>query len=557
MAVTITESVTYKRLVAAGNDKIFYEDIDVAAGKMEELDTTGGAIDTSDNLNMFEAFQKVFVVNGSNLKVADFVNTKLTHVALGTAHAKGDILTQDQGDDKYAYAVVDFTNTTKTLTYGYAYYAGGATAFDTDNAVSGSGSGTGFTPTDVTAKPHWFDWKVYPGGSSGTMPNKVYLGCLYNGRCVISGNPEEPNQWYMSRQFNPWDFAYLANDAQTPIRGGNANAGLLGDIVRALIPYKDTFLIFGCASTMSIMMGDPAMGGAIRNLDKTTGIFGAQSWCFDKNGNLYFWGTNGIYKCTVPQAPVCITQVCLPKLVSDESADSSTHRITMEYDHLESGILICITKLSDGSNSNYWLDLKVAEPTIEVCPIFPESYPNECGAYSLFFYQANGADYKSLLVGCKDGYIRKFDKTSKSDNIGGTTQLIDSYCVFGPMSLSGLPNREGKLKPLSIITGGSSDGTAETDSDDIYYKTYTATTAAGVVDKIKAGTAPNFSGTIPAPGWRRGSKINQSASGMFAGIKLGNNTKDEGWLFECMVVDKRKNKNRRKDKIKWHYNLIQ
>ncbi|NVM22220.1 MAG: hypothetical protein HWN68_10630 [Desulfobacterales bacterium] len=34
--------------------------------------------------------------------------------------------------------------------------------------------------------------------------------------------------------------------------------------------------------------------------------------------------------------------VCLPKLVSDESANSSTHRITMEYDHLETGILTCV-----------------------------------------------------------------------------------------------------------------------------------------------------------------------------------------------------------------------
>ena len=80
MAVDITDITTIKRLVAAGNDDIYYEDLDVAAGTMTELDTSGGAIDTSDQLNMFEAFQKVFVVNGTNLKVADFVNYKFVYL---------------------------------------------------------------------------------------------------------------------------------------------------------------------------------------------------------------------------------------------------------------------------------------------------------------------------------------------------------------------------------------------------------------------------------------------------------------------------------------------
>jgi hypothetical protein len=549
MAVSISEPLAYKRLVTAGNNKVYYEDIDVAAGTMTELVAADGNIDTSDQLNMFEAFQKVFIVNGANLKVADFINTKLTSNSEITTYlpAHGDVLTQDQTGGKYAYMVVDYISAWAGgahLIYGYAYYAGTATAFTTTYDVKDADGNTVIASanlTTVTAKPHWYDWTVYNGDTStyGTMPNKAYLGCLYNGRGVISGNPEEPNQWYMTRQFNLWDFAYLANDAQTPIRGGNANAGLLGDIIRSLVSHKDTFLAFGCASTMSIMMGDPAMGGIIRSLDRTTGIYGAKSWCFDKKGNLYFWGANGIYKCAVPQVPVCITQVSLPQLVSDEAADPSTYRITMEYDHLETGILIAVTKLSDGSNSNYWLDLKVTDPTPEICPLFPETYPDECGPYSLFYYAANDTDYRGLLVGCKDGFIRKFDKSSKSDNIGGTTQLIDSYCVFGPTPLSNLPNKEGKIGPISIITGGSASGTTEPDSDDVDYKVYVADTAAGVIDKIKAGSAPIFAGTILAPGWRRGSCQRQSARGTFAGIKLGNDTKDESWILECLVMGKK------------------
>ena len=138
MAVAINERATIKRLIAAGNDDIYYEDLGVAAGEMAELDTSGGAIDTSDQLNMFEAYQKVFVVNGANLKVADFVNTKLTSDAEITTYlpSHGDILSQVQNGGDIAYMVVDFVSAWAGgahLIYGYAYYAGSATAFLTTN----------------------------------------------------------------------------------------------------------------------------------------------------------------------------------------------------------------------------------------------------------------------------------------------------------------------------------------------------------------------------------------------------------------------------------------
>ncbi|GAH06211.1 unnamed protein product, partial [marine sediment metagenome] len=61
--VDLTDVVTTKRLVACGNDEVYYE---VSAGTMTEItDVLGAAIDTSDQLVMFEAFQKVFVVNGA------------------------------------------------------------------------------------------------------------------------------------------------------------------------------------------------------------------------------------------------------------------------------------------------------------------------------------------------------------------------------------------------------------------------------------------------------------------------------------------------------------
>jgi len=522
MAVTLTDVITYRRLVAAGNDEIWYEDLDVAAGTMTELSAANGDIDCTDQLNMFEAFQKVFIVNGTNFKVADFVNTKLTHSALTTAHAKGDVLTQATSA---ATMIVDFTNTAKTTTYGFVTSG----TFNTSNAITGSGSGTGFTPSAVTANPHWYDWTVYPGGASGTMPDIAYLGCLYRGRCVTSGNTNYPHQWYMSKIGDPWDWAYSSTDPLTAVAGSSADAGEIGDIIRALIPYKDDYLIFGCASTIWVLTGDPAAGGEIDEVDLTVGMFGANSWCFDGEGNLYFFGTGGIYKIPLGFRNVeNLTEISLPNLVSDEDADPSTHRIIMEYDRKRHGILICITKLSDGSNSNYWYDLNLKG-------FYPEDYPDECGSYSLFYYAAIDNDYADLLVGSKDGYIRKFDETAKDDDIGGSDQAISSYTVWPIQHLTEDNDKEGKLTSLTIeLSGGASGGTFS-DTDGVSYEIHVGKDAETVIEDIKDGATAFTSGTLSGTG--RKARIRTKVRGAWLGIKFYNSTATETWAVNKIFGD--------------------
>lgn len=522
MAVTLNDVVAYKRLVVAGNDRIYYEDLAVAAGTMTELDTTSGAIDTSDQLTMFEAFQKVFVINGSKLKIADFVNYKLTHTALTTAHAKGDILTQATSA---ATMVVDHTNTAKTLTYGYVTSG----TFNTTNEVTGSGSGTAFTPSAVTAKPHWYDWTVYPGGASGSMPAKAYLGCLYRGRCVLSGNPNYPHQWYMSKTGDPWNWNYSSTDPLTAAAGNNADAGETGDIIRALIPYKDDYLIFGCNSTIWVLTGDPAHGGKINEVDLTVGMYGANSWCFDGNSNLYFWGTAGIYKIPLGFRNVeNLTEISIPDLVGEEDANPETHRITMEYDRKRHGILICITKLSDGTNSNYWYDLKLEG-------FFPESYPDECGAYSLFYYAANDNDYADLLVGCKDGYIRNFDSTAKNDDAGASDDAISSFAVWPIQHLANDNDKEGKLTSLTIeLAGGATNGTFA-DTDGVSYELHKGDDAETVIEDIKDAATAFSSDTLTGPG--RKNRIRTKVRGAWLGLKLYNSESSQTWAVNKIFGD--------------------
>lgn len=554
MAISIKPYVNIKRLVAIGNNELYWE-TDVAAGEMVELTaaSVAGELDTEDQLNVFEAYQKVVVVNGAKLKIADFGNVKITVAALtdNRCPARGDILTQDQGTGKLAHMVVDFINADRTNIYGYAFYDGGATAFVDDKDILSNDATGSMDPNPillasvsaVTAPPHWYDYVTYPDVtidgdiiSYGALPNKAYLGCLYNGRVVLSGDPEHPFQWYMSRQANMFDFAYIANDPGTPVYGGASDLGELGDIVRCLAPYKDEYLIFGCSNSIWVLSGDAAVGGMIRELSLTTGIFGAKSFCWDNNNNFYFWGNNGLYRTTVPGVPVCVSQFKLPRLIKKEAASPLTHRITLLYDADRHGILVTITLLTDGSNSNYWYDLNALDEQ-EIGGFFPEKYPDDCGAFSGIYYDSNTAAHKSLVLGCADGYIRKFSDAVKSDVVGQTSNLIDSYVCLGPIAMSRISRREGVLSGVDLtVAGGGSDETYQKNSNDVDFKIYTAKTSEQVLERLAADTNPNFAGTFTGPGNLRGSTRRQTVRNVYLGVKLQNKTADESWAFEDLHV---------------------
>ena len=477
-------------------------------------------IDCSDNLNVFEAFQKVFVVNGTNLKVLDFKNCELTHIALATAHANGDILTQATSN---AVMVVDFTNTAKTKTYGYVTSG----TFNATNAVTGSGSGTGFTPTATDTgipgggEPLWYDWTVYPGGASGAMPEKAYLGCLYRGRCVLSGNPNYPYQWYMARVANPWDWAYTANDALSPVAGGNARAGELGDVIRALIPYQDEYLLFGCANSIWALRGDAADGGSLTPLNETTGIFGAHSWCFDGAMNLFFVSKNGIHKIPYGFGPTeNLSQFVLPNLVEDTTLDPTVHRVLVEYDRENEGILITITTIDTGANVAYWYDLK---PT----GFYPESYPNVCGVYSAHFYASNDDSTRKLLLGCTDGYVRTFDSDTTNDTTTNGTDAISSNMTLPIIEVEDDDNNL-RMNVITVTTAGGDAGGS--DSNGVTVDIHTDDEAEGVLESIEDGDTPLHTVTLTGPG--KANQIRKKARGKAIGIRLSNTTASETWAVE-------------------------
>jgi hypothetical protein len=536
MTISIDQHKTLKHLVASGNNTIFAE-ADVS-GTLNEV--TGVTVDTSDNLNMFSGAQKAFIVNGTILKCVDFANTGLTVAALTTPPKRGASISQAGTD---AVLVVDFVNSAKTVIYGFTTTDA---AFDTSGALTDSGGdmdAANPVPSAVVEAsdaPHGYDWTSYAGGdsgggvlgggASGSLPAKAYLGTWYRGRAVLSGNPTDPFQWYMSRQLNPFDWAYVANDAQTPIAGQDGDAGKIGDIVRALIPFHDDYMIFGCATSMHYLQGDPASGGEMHSIDDFGGVYGAQSWCFDKRGDLYLVGTDGISRIRKGTIMVeNLSQIAIPLLLEDEAVDPLTHRITCGYDKRRDGIVIAITVLADGTNSNYFYAIRSQG-------FFPESYPDECGAYSLLYYPSNTSADSDLLVGCRDGFVRKFDDAAKDDNTGVGSEAINSYALMPLLDLDVEDdNGQGRVNSTTIETAGGKAGGVSGDTDGVSIDMHVADNPNTLVENIRDGDTPLIAKVITGSG--RQLRIRDKIRGKWLGVLLKNNTAAQTWALSKLSVE--------------------
>lgn len=388
---------------------------------------------------------------------------------------------------------------------------------------------SGFTKT---LTPHHYNWTAYPAldGSAdaefGTLPAKATVAFLYRGRIGLSGNPDYPHQWYLSRQANPFDWLYMEDDAQSAVAGNNADAGQIGDAVVGVIPYSDDYVIFGCSGSLWLMRGDPAAGGTVDAINYEVGLLDKDAWCWDDNNNLYLVGTNGIYKKSAGSWVLeNLTLNVIPNLIEDWQFLAEIFRVTMSFDQMRHGLIIAKTNKQTGENTNYWFDLRTQG-------FFPEDYPDSCGIMSKQFFNGDDLTLRQLIVGCADGYLRRFDDSKKDDD--GTA--IESEVLMGPFRISKDSNTDGLTNAQTFIMAGGGVGGSQPDSDAVNYEIFTAETAEEIIENADAATSTaRASGTLASPG--RNSKKRHRLRGIFAGIKLASSALAKTWAIDRVVIE--------------------
>lgn len=476
-----------KKLIAIGADELWYES--TVGTTMSVLAASIGDIDVENSLSAIEAFQKIFIVNKTNFKVADFANTKINTSTIGSyIPHRGNTLV---GGSSEAEMIVDYIDASsdEVNIYGYRTTAATFTSGETVTCTNDDDESVSFaTSAAETAPPHWYDWTVYANDSTnyGTMPASSSIITLYRGRIVINDD-NRPHAWYMFKIDNPWKVKYdFTNDGDlSAVTHTSTEVGEIGDILTVLISYKDDLIIFGCVNEIWILVGDPLGSGQLARITNATGIWGKDAWCIDDKGNLYFLGNDGLYRMPISESfsqPENISRLVLPNLVSDLDLDKSLHRVVLAYDPINRGIIITRTLLTTGANTGYWFDLLTQG-------FYPESYPNSCGIFSAFHYQATDDSYNKFLVGCADGYIREFDKSTEGDiETDDSETAIDSYfTIIGKLSED--EDTEGKMTWLRAITAGGGSNGEFSDSDNVDFSAFTGDDAETVLEDIIDGAA--------------------------------------------------------------------
>jgi len=358
--------------------------------QLTDIDSNAAKINPSNHVAVFSAFQKAFILDGNfradntypGFRFIDLGNLRMAGTLQGNL-VSGDVLI---GAINGSVIIVDYMESSGGNDYLYGQVisggiigAGEEFELDADN---------GFTVESFTDPPHWVNWHSVM--VSGTLPETATIGCAWKGRIVMAGNSARPHQWYMTRAGDPFDMAYAAGDARSPIAGGDSNVSEVGDIITSLAPYNADTLLIGARKEVHIMQGDPAAGGSLDLFYNGDGIFGPHSWCKDSNNIFYWVGQGGFYRAAIGSSyPETITHNRVPKFL--DGINRKTHWITLTYDLKRHGILIFITNSNPlakpedgeayGDMQAYWYDISTGG-------LFPEAYPTSTGVFSAIDYLA-------------------------------------------------------------------------------------------------------------------------------------------------------------------------
>ncbi len=395
----------------------------------------------------------------------------------------------------------------------YAVVSSGSNAFDPSNPqpMADTNFQKLFVTDGVYANYQYLDFadntlKDWTSDlSAGSLPQGTYRG-----RTVLSGLKEEPQNWFMSRAGDPFDFDYspATPDALQPVAGNNSDAGELGDIITALAPYQDDVLIMGGANSVWVMRGDPAAGGRIDNITRGVGIVGPEAWCFDNAGTFYFFAINGLYRMSAGGASVeLVSKGRLDKTFSD--VDTTVKVIRLAYDSKWQGVGIFISDPSDpaAAPTHYFYDERNDA-------FFPDKYPVDIGPSALATLFDTNPENNTVILGGFDSYIRKFDDTSMNDD--GTA--IDSFFRL-PTVHPGLTMGQIQLSDLQINldAGGGASTTLDIFQGNTPEEAAVASAAAYTVTLVAGRNLPH----------RKRLRANALS------MQLKNNTVGETWAYEA------------------------
>jgi hypothetical protein len=345
-------------------------------------------------------------------------------------------------------------------------------------------------------------YNVRAGQSKGEFPvdkggGKPRLIEKYNRRVVLSGLPAEPNNWYMTRVGDPFDFNYSV----APVGAEQAANRSLDDKINAMVPFADDVLVFGCDHSIIQLSGDPMYGGQYDTLSDTIGMAWGRPWCKAPHGAAFFFGSRGgVYTLAPNSRPQDITSRAIRERMA--KIDLSAHIIRMVWNDREVGFHVLISPIDPTSaTEHFYFDLRTESWWIDKFEARWGSDPASTGgnfeeniyphnAVAIHTFDGDAVGDRVMLLGGRDGRIYKWDVTAQSDYLGTVPFPIKSNVYYGPLNF----RNSGKVS-LSALNGTLSGTRTGEPNPRVDYDVLVGNTAEEIVNSADESKIRRFSGT--------------------------------------------------------------
>ncbi len=347
---------------------------------------------------------------------------RMLQVSTGSGYGRTTSLISVGGNDVYSGTsiqtmnghVVGGTQTQAAAGRGYIFFTNGTLW------VLHSGSVAAATP------------------SAGSTPTGVTLCCMYRDRLVVGG----PDQnWYMSRTavYDDWD--YGQTDISRAVSGNASDStvpGAIGDPLVALIPWRNDVMLMAGDQRIWMMQGDPGDGGGIALVSNGVGILGPNAWAHDPDGALWLLCSGGLHRFE-GSGLVPIDNTELNSYFVTVNRGNSY--VSMAWDRDRHGLWIFITPIASSAATHIFYDVRQNG-------FFPQQFPVGHGPVSSFVFDGDAPADRAILLGGRDGIIRKLDDTATTD----TGSTISSYVYLGPIQPSG-PQEQTLFTEFKFVLG--------------------------------------------------------------------------------------------------------
>ena len=494
-------------LVASANGTVYYES---TLGTFTAV-TSDVTVAADRQVQCFEAFQKLYFVNHGDYKTEQtdgVVGGASSNEMTSASIADWDALSIDTDND--VLVIEDASD--ETVEGTYAITAVAETKLTFSPAASGAATSCEFrvergpTVYDPSANTHTL-WTATSG--EGEVPTGGTTGCLYRGRAVLAGNKRHPHLWWMSRQDDLNDWNYDETDSQRAVSGMGAEAGEIGEPVNAVVSHNDDLCLFGCTNSLWVLRGDVTYGGQIQNLSHEVGIIDKKAWCYTPDGYLIFLSRDGLYG-LAPGAntfPEPVSRMVLPRRL--RYVDTANYDVLLEWDNDKRGVHVYLTSTPAASGWHWWFDW-------ETKGFLPVSLPSTSEPTSICAYKSLNVLASGVLLGCRDGYVRRYRDEWETD--GGTE--ITSYVEIGPFRLWTDDVTCGLIQQVDAVL-------AE-DSGDVTLSVFVGKTPEAAVD------ASAFASKTLSEG--RNNTWRPRARGAAAILRLENADTDRAWALESLTL---------------------